>query len=86
MINAMSADIYAEVKIRLTLIFMNNDFNLIFLDNDFNYFFCPFVKKIYWRLFLHISLWSNINPTMSATKLFGSEMTPPPLPSPQWAI
>ena len=38
MINAMSADIYAEVKIRPTLIFMNNDSNLIFLDHNFNQF------------------------------------------------
>ena len=36
----MSADIYAEVKIRPTLIFMNNDSNLIFLDNYFNQFCC----------------------------------------------
>ena len=34
MINAMSADIYAEVKIRPTLIFMNNDSNMIFLSAD----------------------------------------------------
>ena len=36
----MSADIYAEVKIRPTLIFMNNDSNMIFLDNYFNQICC----------------------------------------------
>ena len=52
MINAMSADIYAEVKIRLALIFMNNDQNLIFSSK------CDFPRCIFAKCIRHACLLS----------------------------